>query len=293
MLNLVALLVFCSVLFAAGGVLRQRQSRRRLAALVKGEVQEATPWRSERPLDHLERLARQAGLRWQRQHFLTFALAGAAGALLASVTGHLLLALTSLLAGTWLPYRLVLWRRRLRADQFRSQLPAALFLMASCLRAGGSVMQAVDAVVQKAEDPLAGEFIRAQQALRLQEPPSRALALVQERIGLEELTVLVVATGIACDVGGNLAELYEHLGQSLVERQNLQAALRTQTTEGRASALVITAIPVVVLGFLQLTNPEYFAPLWQSWGGRLLGLSSGLAMFLGWRWIRRITEVSF
>lgn len=289
MLNLIAVCVFICVCFAVLAV--SERSRRQWADQVRatgGDLTSLTPERSSL-IDRWETDARQAGLTWTRLHLFGFAGLGACMALLLILTGSSGSAFLVLMAGMLGP---MLWVKRLanlRRSQFASQLPQALFLAASVLRAGGTLLQAVDAIASEMPDPMGEEFKRIQQRMRLHVPAHEAMQETLERTGVREFASVVVAARISSDVGGNLAHVFDQIARSIVEQQNAQRMLRAFTTEGRMSANMIALLPFLVLGLLHFLSPGYLEPMMTTWSGRFVGLTCTGMIVTGWYVIRRMT----
>ncbi len=294
MLNLIALLVFASVCL---GVLVQwqRRQKRSLRDIIGGgdSGSDQAPTEQERPslLDRWEQAALQAGLGWKRSIWFAFAGGGLALAAMLAVLGHVNAAFLVGAAGLIGPYAYVKRLQAQRQALFARQLPQALFLAASVMRAGGTLLQAVDAIATEMPDPIGQEFRTIQQQMRLQVPGHEAMARAQERIGVREFAAVVVAARITAEVGGNLAHIYDQVARSIVEAQNARRTVQSFTTEGRMSANLIAALPFIVLGLLHLLSPGYFEPLFTTWPGRiLLAFCLGTIAF-GWRLIRKMVDI--
>jgi tight adherence protein B len=283
-LSLIFGLGFTSILLAAVWALN---TRRRPAG--SGPDQEATP--PERLTAPLERLARLAGLSWTGSTFLTFALAGLLLAGLFALLGQNLAALAAAVAGIFGPTWYVLRLREARNATILRQLPQALFLSASVLRAGGALLQAVDAVATELPAPLGEEFRRVREELLLGVPAYQAMAHAQDRIQQREFAAMVVAVRITAELGGNLAHIFDQIARSVVDSQNARRTLQAFTTEGRTSANLIAALPFAVMGAMQLLNPGYFQPLFTTAVGLAILITCVALIFIGWRIVRRMVQI--
>ncbi len=288
MLNLIAVIVFTGVCLS---VLAAYYLTRRPAPGPEegGELPLETV--RESFLDRWEKAAMQAGLGWRRTTYIAIAGSSLAAAVVLAAADHINGAIIVGLAGPALPYLYVKRMQGARAAMFVRQLPSALFLASSVLRAGGTLMQAVESIAGEMQDPIAGEFKRILQKMRLQVPAHEAMAEAQERIGVREFAAVVVAARITAEVGGNLAHIFDQISRSIVEAQNARRTIQSFTTEGRMSANLIAGLPFVVLGLLQVLSPDYFGPLFSTWPGRfVLGACLG-TIALGWRTIRRMVDI--
>jgi tight adherence protein B len=135
------------------------------------------------------------------------------------------------------------------------QLPDTLQLLAGTLKAGYGVLQAIDTVVKEVEDPTSTEFQRALTEARLGLPLEDSLGDMAERIDSDDFRWVVVAMNIQRQVGGNLAELLETVAATLRGREQVRRQISALSAEGRLSAIILIALPFVILGFLLMTNP--------------------------------------
>ena len=183
----------------------------------------------------------------------------------------------------------VLSRKRQRA--FTSQLPDALQLLASSLRAGYSLMQGVEAVSVEVADPLGAELRRVVAEARLGRAVELALEDSVARIESIDYEWAVMAINIQREVGGNLAEILTTVSETMVSRERLRREVKALTAEGRISAIVLGIMPIGLGAFITVANPGYLDPLFQtSLGKSLLIGSIGLAL-AGFLWMKKMIEV--
>lgn len=293
---LAALCTFLTVALALGGIAHTLRRRSRLAERLLRDRDPLEQEGAARPrgpglLERLEREARQAGLNLTRRH-LALAFGTSVGlAALFALAGDLTSAAALLLLGLVGPLLLVRHRARARAARFAEQLPETLRLMASVIRAGGTLYQAVQTVVQQAPQPMRGEFLRVERAMQLQVSAGDALAMIRERVGLPEFTSVVVACKVAGEAGADLDRVLESISRELVEDRQFLSALEAASAEGKASARLVTAVPLVVMAIVSYQNPGYFGEALADPAGRMLILGSLASMALGWLLIRQITDV--
>jgi tight adherence protein B len=175
--------------------------------------------------------------------------------------------------------------------RFENQLPDTLTLISTSLRAGYSLLQAVEAVAAEAPAPTSREFGRAIAESRLGRPVVQSLEGISERMRSEDFEWAVMAIEIQREVGGNLAEVLQIVAETMLQRNRLRREVSALTAEGRISALVLGLMPIALFGFLFLTNRDYLSPLISSTAG-LIGLGIGIGlMIVGGVWLRRITTI--
>jgi Flp pilus assembly protein TadB len=199
--------------------------------------------------------------------------------------------LIGVLAG-WLGMRLIvsLGISRRRAA-FAEQLPDVLQLVAGSLQSGFSLPQALDAVVRNDTQPSAGEFYRALAETRIGGELEAALDRVAERMDSTDLRWSVLAIRIQRSVGGNLVEVLRNTVDMMRERVRLRRHVRGLSAEGRLSAYILIALPVVVGGWLFLTRPSYVRPLYTTSFGLVMLVGAGVLVVLGTVWMRKAIKV--
>ena len=145
--------------------------------------------------------------------------------------------------------------------KFENQLPDTLTLISTSLRAGYSLLQAVEAVASEAPNPTAREFGRAIAEARLGRPVVGALEGITNRTQSQDFEWAVMAIEIQREVGGNLAEVLQTVAETMRQRNRLKGEIRALTAEGRISAFVLGILPFAMGWFLFATNPEYIGVL--------------------------------
>jgi len=175
--------------------------------------------------------------------------------------------------------------------KFENQLPDTLVLLATSMRAGYSLLQAVEAVAQESPNPTAREFQRAIAEARLGVPVVDALRGITRRTQSADFEWAVMAIEIQREVGGNLSEVLQTVADTMHARNRLKGEIRAMTAEGRISAIVLGALPVFLGVFLWVTNPDYLAPLFENTLG-LVAVGVGvLLMGAGFIWLRKIINI--
>jgi tight adherence protein B len=198
----------------------------------------------------------QAGLRITRADFVvlvgaTAVVAGFVGLILQGPVFAVLFAgLTPVLAAMYLSF---LTRRR-RA-RFEAQLGDTLTMVSGGLRAGHSVLRAIDAVAQEASEPTATEFSRVINETRLGRDLQESLNDVSLRMKSEDFNWMAQAIEINREVGGDLAEVFDQVGETIRERAQIKGTVKALSAEGKLSAIVLMALPVLLFILIGLANP--------------------------------------
>jgi tight adherence protein B len=188
----------------------------------------------------------------------------------AFVLGGPTLMLVGLAAGAALPAVFLRHRHARRLRAFGAQLPETLGLIAGGLSAGLSLPQSVDTVVSEGHEPMAGELRRALVEQRLGVDIEDALDDVAARMCSEDFAWVVMAVRIQHEVGGNLAEILHTVADTLREREYLRRQVHSLSAEGRLSAWILSFIPVVMFGYMMLSNRSYVSMLYTETTGLMM-----------------------
>ena len=190
--------------------------------------------------------------------------------------------------------RLILGLRRdKRQAAFAEQFIDVLQLLTGSLRAGYGLLQGIDAIARDAQEPAASEFRRILLEHRLGRDLIEAMDNCAARMNNTDFVWVVQAIAIHRDVGGDLARVLDNIIDTVRERASVQRQVRALSTEGRLSARVLTALPVVTVLAIQLVSPGYFTELTsQPVGWVLIGIAS-LMMLVGTFVIRRLVKIEY
>jgi len=193
--------------------------------------------------------------------------------------------------GLAVPQVVLQTRRDARRRRFNMQLPDALMLLTSALRAGYSFSQAVQTVAEELPPPLALEFRWVSGEVSLGVPLEVALGRVAARVQSPDLELVITAILIQLPLGGNLAEVLDAIAETIRERVRIAGEVQTLTAEGRLSAgLLIILAPALALA-LFLRNPSYFQPLLDSQTGHILIAGSVVGQIAGGLIIKRMVAL--
>jgi tight adherence protein B len=183
------------------------------------------------------------------------------------------------------------WRARRRAERFEAALPQALQLVIGSLRSGFSLQQAIEGMVREADDQVATEFSRALAEIRLGAELEDALDRLARRTHNQDLAWTVMAIRVQREVGGNLAEVLSTTVDTIRERELLRGHVRALSAEGRLSAWILVALPIVLGGFMFAFRRDYVSPLVTDSRGILMFLVGVSLICIGGIWLSRVVRV--
>lgn len=175
--------------------------------------------------------------------------------------------------------------------KFVRQLPIALQLLASSLRAGYSLLQGCDAVAVEIGGPLGAELRRALAEARLGRPIEDALQRAADRMDNADFKWVVMAINIQREVGGNLAELLDTVAGTMRARAQLKGEVKALTAEGRASAIMLGIMPPALGIAMATMSPGYLDPLFNDSLGNILLGGAVVGVIGGFIWMQKIVKV--
>lgn len=234
-----------------------------------------------------------AGIRMPAERWaaIVVALAATVGSLLALLVGSPLAFAPGAALG-WLGCRIFLRiKANRRRDAFETHLPDALQLLAGALRAGFAVNQSLAAVVREGIEPVASEFGRALQEVRLGAELTDALDAVAVRMRSRDMQLVVMAMRTTREVGGNLAEVLQTTVGTMRERVTLRGQVKVLSAEGRLSAKVLTALPLLMAAYLYLFKRSYIAAMYHSVIGVAMLAFAAFLLVAGGFWLNRLTKI--
>ncbi|WP_235861398.1 type II secretion system F family protein [Tersicoccus phoenicis] len=207
----------------------------------------------------------------------------------AGVLGILLVVLVAAF-GARLVLGMLAGRRR---TAFSDQLDDTLELMASGLRAGHSLPRAIDALSTEADAPTSEEFARITNETRLGRDLGQALDAAAARMRSEDFLWVAQAIAIHREVGGNLAEVLDQVGQTIRERNQIRRQVKALSAEGRISALVLMVLPFALGGILVLITPTYLNRLFADPLGWAMLAAAAVLLIVGGLWLRKVISFTF
>lgn len=176
---------------------------------------------------------------------------------------------------------------------FEAQIPAALSLIRNSVESGFSFMQAVEVVATEMDAPISEEFSRVLHEASVGKDVEVALNNMQQRVLSDELKLVIVAVLIQRQVGGNLGKIIEVILETIQDRIQIKGEIKTLTSQGRLSAIVITLLPIILGIVMYLMNPEYMSPMLTTTIGQILLGVCFVMMLLGAFLISKIIKIDF
>ncbi len=181
--------------------------------------------------------------------------------------------------------------QRRRQTRFNDQLTGMLQLLSNSLKTGYAIDRALETVASKSQPPVSTEFERVATEITLGTSVEEALSALLLRINSPDLEFIVMAILLHTRVGGNLAEVLDTISDTLRDRLQTKRDMSVLTAQSRASATIITGLPILLALGLYVFVPGYFAPMTSTFIGYVLLGVAALLILVGNVLIQRMTTL--
>ncbi|HET8613022.1 MAG TPA: type II secretion system F family protein [Sphingomonas sp.] len=175
----------------------------------------------------------------------------------------LLALLVGLAAGLGLPHKAISFLIQRRINQFTARFPDAIELLVRGLRAGLPITETMAVVGQEIPGPVGVEFRLIGDRIKIGRTMEAALQETADRLGTPEFQFFVITLAIQRETGGNLAETLSNLADVLRKRAQMKLKIKAMSSESKASAYIVGALPFIVFGLVWTLNPEYMIGFFQ------------------------------
>ena len=193
--------------------------------------------------------------------------------------------------GFFVPPLVIAYLQRRRTQQFNDQLASMLQLLSNSLKTGYAIDRALETVAAKSQPPVSTEFERVTTEITLGTSVEDALSSLLLRINSPDLEFIVTAILLHIRVGGNLAEVLDNISETLRDRLQTKRDMSVLTAQSRASASIITGLPILLALGLYVFVPGYYAPMTSSVVGIVMLAFAGFMVLIGNLLIQRMTSL--
>jgi tight adherence protein B len=226
----------------------------------------------------------------------SFLLRGAITTLVGLIIGRmvsqlLVTPLLGALVGAALPLAWLRLRQGRRLRTFQEQLPDAIDMLVSAMKAGYSFQAAMKFIGEEVPAPLGPEFARFYEEQRLGMEVRTAIMALQDRVDSLDLRMFCTAVLIQRETGGNLGEVLDKISGLMRERSALKADIQTLTAESKLSARILGALPFVVFGAVNVLNPGFMRPMLQTTSGPWIMAGAAVTVGFGYWIMMRIADI--
>jgi tight adherence protein B len=260
---------------------RALKSRREQVESSLKEIENRTKQRKSPPLS--TRIA-QAGVSWTKQQFTigsaVLGLVVAAAVLILGVGPFAALG-AGFAAGAGLPRWVLSYLKRRRERLFVDRFPDAIDVVVRGIKSGLPLGDSLRVIASESPEPIRSEFRYILETQAVGVPLGEACAKLFDRMPLPETNFFAIVIAIQQKSGGNLSEALGNLSRVLRDRKKMKGKIKAMSTEATASASIIGALPIAVMGVVYLTSPEYITLLWTDRMGQMMLAASAIWMSIG------------
>jgi tight adherence protein B len=207
------------------------------------------------------------------------------------VIEHPLAIFLSAVGGVVIPNRIYLYLHKKKLALMDSQVPDMLSMISGSMRAGASLMAALESVARDGPKPIKNEIDMMLREVRLGIDLDNALDHLAARVKSSEMIMVVAAIKIARESGGNLSESLENLSRAVRDRQNMEKKILALTAQGRMQALVMAGLPFFMLYMLFQLDPVSMAPMFHTFIGWAIFLVVCVWITIGFKAIEKIMSI--
>lgn len=219
---------------------------------------------------------------------LTPIISGGVGFML---THHLGFTLGFAALGLFLPIFIVKKLEQARRRKFASQLVDGLMLLSSSLKAGLSLLQAFEALVEEMPVPISKEFSLVIRQIQMGVTLEEAMYTLKARMRVDELDMVVTAIMVARETGGNLTDIFTQVANTIQERNKLIGRVNALCVQGKLQGVIMSLLPILFGLFVYQTNPHFFDLFLQERLGRFLLAYAFVSEAVGIFFIRKLSRI--
>lgn len=177
--------------------------------------------------------------------------------------------------GVLIPRLFVRLMETKRRGRFQAQLVDALMILSASLKAGMSILQALEVLAEETTAPMSDEISLALKEVKMGLSVDESFSRLKKRMPIDELNLMVTTMLVARETGGDITGVFNKLIETIRDRQKLKERVKTLTVIPRLQGWIMAAIPVVFAVFVTGINKEYFGQFFGDPMGQLLAAVAG------------------
>jgi tight adherence protein B len=193
--------------------------------------------------------------------------------------------------GLLIPLAIIKRMEAVRRQRFANQLVDGLLILSSSLKAGLSLIQAFEELVQEMPAPISQEFGLVVRQMQVGVPLEDAMLLLKRRLHMDELDMVVTAMLVARETGGDLTVTFGRIVATIQERNKLTTRVNALCTQGKLQGLIMSLLPIFFGLFVYRSNPDFFSMFLKDNLGRALMIYAFISEVLGVFFIHKLSRV--
>ncbi len=207
------------------------------------------------------------------------------------ITGSLFYVVLAVIALLVFPKMMLVRMEAKRKENIVKALPDALSQIAGGMSAGQTFLSAVEAMVKETKGPISQEFSLVLREQRLGMTLAEAMDNLAERVQAEEMDLVVTATQISNDVGGNLSEIFLRLTDSLRKKMEMEGKIKALTSQGIMQGWVVGLLPFFIIAALYFVDHKNIEPIFTNLLGWIFLSVIIVLEIIGGMMIRKIVNI--
>jgi len=193
--------------------------------------------------------------------------------------------------GSIFPTILIKIMAKQRISKFSQQIVDGLMLFSSSLKAGMSLNQGFEVVVEELPPPISEEFAMVIRENQMGVPLDDCLDHLKERMPVPDLDLITTSIGISRETGGDLTEIFAQLVRTIREKKKLENRVRSLTVQGKLQGIIMSLLPIVFAVFLYMVNPANFQIMFDDELGQKLLVLAVVLEVIGLILIKKLSKV--
>lgn len=214
-----------------------------------------------------------------------------AGGLGLMLSRHFLGLLVGVFVGAAIPSIVINKMEERRRLKFQDQLVDGLMIVSSSLKAGLSLLQAIETLAEEMPAPISQEFGLLLNECRMGVPFEEAAAHLKQRVHVDDLDMVVTSILVARETGGDLTEVFSQLVFTIREKAKIERRVRTLTVQGRLQGWIMALLPIIFSIFIYKAQPDMFETMLHDKMGRLMLIYAAISQVVGIVVIRKLSKV--
>lgn len=204
---------------------------------------------------------------------------------------NLWIAMGSAAVGLMIPIFVVKELERKRRAKFAGQIVDSLMILSSCLKAGLSLQQSFEVLIEEMPVPMSQEFGLLMRQIKMGVSLEDGLASLKKRIRVDELDMVITAMLVARETGGDLTDTFARLANTIQERNKLVSKVNALCIQGKLQGIIMSLIPIAFAAFVYQTNPRFFDVFFQDNFGKMLLTYAIISQVLGMFFIYKFSKI--
>ena len=278
---------------AAASEAQNKERRKKLTETLQ-QLDDKTKNLKKKKRVSLAQQLEQAGLSARPKHFYIGSLIAAfAFGLVGLISGQQLwvTGLLFVVGGFGFPRWIVNFLIKRRKKKFLDEFSNAIDVIVRGVKSGLPVNECLKIIARESPKPVCDEFHQLVEGIRIGMTMEQSLLRMFERMPLQEVNFFGIVLMIQQKTGGNLAEALGNLANVLRSRKLMEGKIKALSAEAKASAMIIGALPFLVMGAVKMASPDYLTPLFATKTGNFILIGAGLWMLTGVMVMKKMVQI--